>query len=144
VSTVRLLWVESPNSMKGWEVDVDPSFLDEGRIEPDPGSFPGPPGIFHRLPDEHCWTLEPQDPAPTFLHESYQVHLERWMNSVPDAAEEVAIVAKVRDAVIQLVDSRLAAEPDAFSAGPTVTSTEPTSQGIAVVGRCVILRPTSG
>jgi hypothetical protein len=50
----------------------------------------------------------------------------------------------VRGAVMQLVEARLAADPRAFSASPTVTTTEPSRQGMAVVGRSVVLRPTQG
>jgi hypothetical protein len=85
--------------------------------------------------------MTPEDPVPTFLHESYEAILEKWVNSLPDAAAEVAIVARVRDAVIQLVETRLWADPEALSVSPTVTTTEPTRQGMAVVGRCVVLRP---
>lgn len=140
--SVRLLWIEPPMSMKGWEVEVDQRFLDEGTIEPAPGSFPGPAGTFRLLSAEACFTLEPHDPAPTFLHESYESRLETWMNSLPDAAEEVAIIARVRDAVGQLAESTIAGDPKAFST-KTVTTTEPTNNGIAVVGRCLILQPAA-
>jgi hypothetical protein len=139
---VRLLWVEPPQVLHGLEAEVDDSALDRGAMVTSAASgFPGPSGRYQLLPDEFSRTMGPDDPRPTFLHESYEAGLERWVNSLPDAAAEVAIVARVRDAVIQLVETRLAADPQALSASPTVTTTEPTNQGMAVVGRCVILRP---
>src|SRR5829696_8932088 len=142
--TVRLLWVEPPHALVGVkaEAEAEQSVLDRGAIEPSSaGGFPGPPGMYRLLPDELWRTMEPDDPLPAFLHESYEAGLERWVNSLPDAAAEVTIVARVRDAVMQLVETRLAADPRAFSASPTVTTTEPTKQGMAVIGRCVVLRP---
>lgn len=107
---------------------------------PDDGA-PRPAGRYRLLPEEIWRTVAPDQPAPVFLHEGYEAMLERWVNSLPDAAVEVAIVARVRDAVMQLVETRLAADPGAFSASPTITTTEPTPQGMAVVGRSVVLRP---
>jgi hypothetical protein len=139
---IRMLWVEEPHAMHGVLGEADQSVLDHGEIEPRAVSdFPGPPGAYRRLPEELWRTMWPDDPTPVFLHESYEVGMERWMNSLPDAAAEVAIVARVRDAVMHLVEARLAADPRAFSASPTVTTTESTIQGMAVVGRCVVLRP---
>jgi hypothetical protein len=140
---IRLLWVEPPDALQGYEADVDEDVFDRGRIErsADDG-FAGPCGTY-RLLTEECWrTIVPTDPVPIFLHESYEAELEQWVNSLPDAAAEVTIVARVRDAVMQLVETRLAADPLAFSASPTVTTTEPTPRGMAVVGRGVVLRPS--
>lgn len=144
--TVRLLWVDPPMAMQGWEVEVDRSLLETGRIEPQPDSFPGPAGSYLLLPEEQWRTLAVQQgesPAPTFVHESYSARLEKWVQSVPDAVDEIAIIARVRDAVTELAETRVAADPAAFSVGPTVTSTEPTPQGIAIVGRCLILQPST-
>jgi len=144
VRAIRLLWVEPPGVLKGVEAEAADSVLDRGAIEPEGGAFPGPAGRYGLL-DEEIWrTIEPQDPVPAFLHESFEALLEKWMNSLPDAAAEVTIVARVRDAVMQLVESRLADDPQAISVSPTVTTTEPTTQGMAVVGRCVVLRPARG
>jgi len=142
VRTIRLIWVERAGALSGLVAEVDDAVLDDGIIRAHPGGgFPGPPGRYDLLAEEFWRTMEPGDPAPAFLHESYEALLEKWVNSLPDAAAEVTIVARVRDAVMQLVEARLAAEPEAFSASPTVTTTEPTRQGMAVVGRAVILRP---
>jgi hypothetical protein len=139
---VRLLWVEPPHTLLGLTVEADQSILDRGTIEPtSPSGFPGPPGTYRLLLEELWRTMEPDDPLPAFLHASYEAGLERWMSSLPDAVDEVMIVARVRDAVMNLVETRLAADPRALSASPTVTTTEPTNQGIAVIGRCVVLRP---
>jgi hypothetical protein len=139
---IRLLWVESPGALHGVQAEADDSVLRHRAIEPPAASgFPGPPGTYRQLPEEVWRTMYPDDPMPAFLHASYEAGMERWVNSLPDAAAEVAIVARVRDAVMQLVEARLAADPQAFSASPTVTTTEPTIQGMVVVGRCVILRP---
>jgi hypothetical protein len=142
VRTVRLVWVEPPHAVHGLGAEVDDSVLERGTLELSGDSeFPGPAGRYGLLPEELWRTMDPDDPAPIFLHESYEAGLERWVNSLPDAAVEVAIVARVRDAVMQLVETRLAADPEALSVSPTVTTTEPTKQGMAVIGRCVILRP---
>jgi hypothetical protein len=112
VPTIRLLWVEPPSAMQGWEGEVEQSVMDAGEIEPNAASnFPGPAGAFRLLPEEHWRTLAAghgQSPAPVFLHESYDAALEKWVNPLPDAAEKAAVVAKVRDAVVELVESRLA------------------------------------
>ena len=140
--TVRLVWVEPGHAVRGVEAEVHDSAVQRGALEPDADSdFPGPAGRYELLPEELWRTMHPDDPAPIFLHESYEAGLERWVNSLPDAAAEVTIVARVRDAVMQLVETRLAADPEAISVSPTVTTTEPTKQGMAVIGRCVILRP---
>jgi hypothetical protein len=142
VRIIRLIWVEHAGVLSGVEAEVDDAVLDDGTITAGAGGgFPGPPGRYRLLAEEFWRTMEPDDPAPAFLHESYEALLEKWVNSLLDAAAEVAIVARVRDAVMQLVETRLAADPQAISASPTVTTTEPTSQGMAVVGRAVILRP---
>jgi hypothetical protein len=139
---VRLLWVEPPRVLQGVEAEVDDSAVDRGAMVMSAASgFPGPSGSYRLLPEEVWRTMGPDDPRPIFLHESYEAGLERWVNFLPDAAAEVAIVARVRDAVIQLVETRLAADPQALSASPTVTTTEPTRTGMAVVGRSVLLRP---
>jgi hypothetical protein len=141
--TIRLVWVVPPHVLQGMEAETDDPLIDQESIELSDGcQFPGPSGRYRLVPEEVWRTMDPHDPAPTFLHESYQAVLEKWMNSLPDAANEVAIVARVRDAVIQLVESRLAGDPRAVSASMTVTTTEPTPDGIAVVGRCVVLVPT--
>ncbi|WP_344689526.1 hypothetical protein [Blastococcus jejuensis] len=145
---IQLLWVNPPRSMQGWDADTHQGILDQGWIAPSPADrFPGPPGRYNLIPEEHWRTVtvghgDPQ--VPIFLHESWESRGEKWVQSIPDAADEVAMIAKVRDAVMKLVDSRLAANPAAFPAGPTVTSTEPTPAGIAVIGRCVVLEPTAG
>jgi hypothetical protein len=139
---VRLFWVDPSSELQGVEAEVPEDVLERGVIEPrGTDGFPGPSGVYRLLLEEVWRTMVPHDPAPIFLHESYEAHLERWVNSLPDAAAEVAIVARVRDAVMQLVETRLAADPRAFSASPTVTTTEPTHAGMAVVGRSVVLRP---
>src|SRR4051794_22225493 len=142
VRAVWLLWVDPPSDLRGVEAEVSEVAVELSAIESRAaGGFPGPTGGYRLLAEELSRTMLPQHPLPVFLHESYEAELEKWVNSLPDAAAEVAIVARVRDAVMHLVETRLAADPQAFSASPTVTTTEPTEQGIAVVGRSVVLRP---
>jgi hypothetical protein len=143
VLTVRLVWLEPPRDLASVVAEVDDAVAAGETIEPSAATgFPGPPGRYRLLSQELWRTMDPDDPTPVFLHESYEAGLERWVNALPDAAAEVAIVARVRDAVMQLVETRLAADPRAFSASPTVTTTEPSSRGMVVVGRSVILRPS--
>ena len=142
MQVVRLVWVESTRTLAGVVAEVDDSVVEEGVIDPGGAAgFPGPPGRYVLVPAEVWRTMDPDDPAPVLLHESYEAGLERWANALPDAAVEVAIVARVRDAVMQLVETRLAADEEALSASPTVTTTEPSRQGMTVVGRSVVLRP---
>jgi hypothetical protein len=139
---IRLVWVAPPDAVQGLDAETEERFLEQDSIELGADcEFPGPSGSYKLLPEEIWRTMEPHDPAPTYLHESYRAVLEKWMSSLPDAVDEVAIVARVRDAVIQLVETRLAADPRAVSASMTVTTTEPTGQGIAVIGRCVLFVP---
>jgi hypothetical protein len=142
VRAVWLLWVDQRCDLQGVEAEVTEVAVELGVIESRAaGGFPGPAGGYRLLAEELGRTMVPQHPLPVFLHESYEAQLEKWVNSLPDAAAEVAIVARVRDAVMRLVETRLAADPQAFSASPTVTTTEPTQAGMAVVGRSVVLRP---
>jgi hypothetical protein len=142
VRTIRLIWIEQSHALASATGEADDSVIRRGIIEPAAaGNFPGPAGSYRLLVEEFWSTIEPHDPAPTFLHESYEGLLEKWVNSLPDAADEVTIVARVRDAVMQLVEMRLAADPEAISASPTVTTTEPTPRGMVVVGRSVVFRP---
>ena len=139
--TVLLLWVEPPR-LEGVGAEVDESVVARGFIDVGAtGGFPGLSGRYRLLPDEFSRAMVADGSEPVFLHESYRAGLEKWVNSLPDAAAEVTIVGRVRDAVMQLVQTRLANEPDAVSASPTVTTTEPTSRGMAVVGRSVVLHP---
>jgi hypothetical protein len=141
VPTIRLLWITPPMTKNGWEAETHQSIVDAGKIHVRSGEFPGPEGTYHLLPADQSVTIEPHDLTPTFLHESYEGRLEMWMQSLTDAADEIVIIARVRDAVSQLADIRLVGNPNAFPAGPAFTTTEPTAQGMAVVGRCLILQP---
>jgi hypothetical protein len=94
---IRLLWVEQPDALHGVLGEADQNVLDQSAMEPRPVSdFPGPPGTYRRLPEELWRTMYPDDATPVCLHESHEVGMERWVNSLPDAAAEVAIVARVR------------------------------------------------
>ena len=140
---VRMTWVDPPADLASVVAEVVGGALADGVIELHAGlGFPGPPGRYRLLPEELWRTMHPDDPAPVFLHESYEAGLEKWTGILPDAAAEVAIVARVRDAVMHLVETRLAAHPESFSASPTVTTTEPSSRGMVVVGRSVVIGPT--
>lgn len=141
--TIRVLWVGPDHALRGHVAEAPDRILESGTFEPGmaDGGFCGPAGRYDLLPEEVWRTMAPDDPAPTFLHESYEALLEKWVNSLSDAAAEVAIVARVRDAVMQLVETRLAADDEAFSVSPTVTTTEPSHGGMVVVGRSVLLRP---
>ncbi|RBY75652.1 hypothetical protein DQ239_16390 [Blastococcus sp. TF02-09] len=138
-----MTWIEPPDELAGVVAEVAGAALAAGVVEPRAGTgFPGPPGRYRLLPEELWRTMGADDPVPVFLHESYEAGLERWTSILPDAAAEVAIVARVRDAVMHLVQTRLAADPEAFSASPTVTTTEPSPRGMVVVGRSVVLQPS--
>ena len=143
MSVVRVTWVEPPDELVSVVAEVVGAVMAGGVFQPVAGlGFPGPPGTYRLLPEELWRTMDPDDPAPVLLHESYEAGLERWTGILPDAAAEVATVARVRDAVMHLVETRLAADPEAFSASPTVTTTEPSVRGMVVVGRSVVIGPT--
>jgi hypothetical protein len=137
--TIRLMWATGPNAVEGWQLDVDQEVLDAGEFEPE--NIPAPAGTFRLMPEEFWRTIGMDDPMPIFLHESYEANIEKWIKPLSAGDSEVAVVGEVRDAVIELVNQRLSADPRATSISSTVTSTEMTPQGRAVVGRCIVLRP---
>jgi hypothetical protein len=144
VPTIRLMWVDSEGALQGYEGDVDQSVMDAGEFEPNAASnFPGPSGTFHAVPREYWAAMNMEDPAPTFLHESYSAHVQKWIEFVPHPAQEAAIVGKVRDAVMELVDSRIAANPKTLTVSPTVTATKEVNGTRAIVGRAIVIQPVS-
>ena len=141
--TVRFMWVESGDDVRGYQADIPQRFLDQGTVEPSPASFPGPPGPFHLLPEELSLTIDREDPAPVFLHESYRANIEKWLQPIRSLSEEAGAAGRARDAVIELVNSRLATNPKTLTVSKTVTSTEQVSGGLAVVGRAVVISPAT-
>lgn len=141
--TIRLMWVDSDRELRGYQGEVSPRYVEDGWIVPRTvDTFPGPPGRFLLLPEDLWLVIDPADPTPVFLHDSYQAFTETWVQPIGSPSEEVAAARRARDAVILLVESRLAAEPHAFSITQTVTRTEFLNGELAVVGRCVMVRPT--
>ncbi len=141
--TVRLLWIDVENARHEYEGEVEQSVMAAGEIAPNAASnFPGPAGTFRLLPEEAWRTWNGQDPAPVFLHESWQAHIEKWAQPIPELSHEAEAVTRARKAVEHQVDGRVAENPRSHTSW-TVTRTEQTPQGLAVVGRCVVLRPTA-
>ncbi len=137
------MWVDPPNVLKGYAGDVDKEVLDRGEIAPNAASkFPGPTGMFRLMPEEHWRWIDPEDPAPIFLHETWISRIEKWVQPISGPGEDVRAVSAVRDAVMQMVDSRLISEPRTLTLTPTHTSTERVGKGFAVVGRCILLSPS--
>ena len=141
MQTIRLLWVDAPRAIQGYQGDVDDQVLADGEFRPNVPGFPGPPGTYHLVPDEVWRWMEPADPAPIFVHESWHLNIEKWVQPIASASEEASAAGRARDAVIELVEQRLKQTPGAFSTGPTHTSTEHTNGQLAVVGRCLVLSP---
>ncbi|CCH87987.1 protein of unknown function [Modestobacter italicus] len=140
--TVRFMWVEGSREIRGYQGDVDSAVLQQGWIEPNAASeFPGPSGKFRLMPPEHWETIDKEDPAPIFLHESYVSRIEKWIQPISNRVEEVRAIAKVRDAVIALVDSRVEADPRVIPVSSTVTTKERSQHRTAVVGRAVVISP---
>lgn len=138
------MWEEGPNEVTGYQYDASQSVMNAGELDPSSDSdFPGPSGVFKLIPEEFWRTIDVADPAPVFLHEAYSAHIEKWVQTVPSPSQEVAIIGKVRDSVMELVDQRLAAEPRAFPVSPTVTAPEHTAHGPAITGRCIVLQPAA-
>ena len=136
----RYCWIEPRKSLQGCEAEMDLTAESLDSFTPSDGDFPGP-GDLH-APDGG--TVENNESGGTVtrvLHEACAEYLEKWTFSISDPADEIAAVAEVRDAVIALVDSRLAKHPEWFPASSTVTSTENTARGLEVVGRCLLIGP---
>lgn len=137
---VRFMWPESPPSMGSAEAEYDATELASGVVTPHGDDFAGLAGNYKLLDEEHSWTINPENPMLVLLHESVEAHIERWVRPIGAPSEEVQAVEEVRDTVMRLADSRLSDDPASFPGSSTVTSTEHTSRGLAVVGRCVVFR----
>jgi len=138
--TIRFMWVDQRGGVQGYEGEVAQGVLNDGRMTPRSPDFPGPAGEFVQLSDDHSFAIEPDDPAPVFLHEGLRASMETWMYPIQSPEEEVRAVTKVRDAVIQLAESRWA-QGGVLKTFDTVTRTERVGAGVAVVGRCVVIEP---
>lgn len=137
----RYCWIEPRKSLQGCEAEMDLTAESLDSFTPSDGDFPGPEGTYTLLTEERWRIMNLEEPLPVFLHEACAEYLEKWTFSISDPADEIAAVAEVRDAVIALVDSRLAKHPEWFPASSTVTSTENTARGLEVVGRCLLIGP---
>ncbi len=141
--TVRFKWVESGDDVRGYQGDIPQRFLDQGRVEPDPAGLPGPAGTFRLIPEELWRTLDVGDSALVFLHESYRASIEKWVESVPQPSQEAAVIGKVRDAVGQLAESRIAAHPGSLIVGDVVTSPEQFRGAHSIIGRAIVISPAA-
>ncbi|MGB7448421.1 MAG: hypothetical protein WA892_04760 [Ornithinimicrobium sp.] len=103
--TVRFTWPVPPKSAENCEGEVYDSDLKAGTCTPT-SDFPGLAGVYNLLHEEMAWTINPEHPLPTFLHESYAANIETWMMQVSNPADEIAAIGETRDALTQLVDSR--------------------------------------
>lgn len=137
---MRLLWVDPFHGLGGVEGDIPDDVLQGGELVADADASPGPAGIYRLLSDEMCETLNRADPTPTLLHAANKANLVTWMESLPHLDQEAATAERVRKAVFDLVEARLAA--DWVHSSAIVTATESSEGGLAVVGRCVVIRPT--
>lgn len=144
MNPVRFMWYDPAGAARYCDVSEYESSDSRPRSvkPPQDPDFPGPNGDY-RLLDEEIWrtiSADDLDPIPVALHEELDANLEKWETPLGSLAEEPAAVIRTRDAVMQLVESRLTNFPGSFSASATLTSTERTPRGISVVGRCVVLR----
>lgn len=122
------------------EAEYDGTELASGMVTPNDDDFPGLAGYYKLLDEEYSWTITYDNPMLVLLHESLSAHIEKWASPISDPSEEIQAVQEARDAVVRLVSSRLSNDPASFPGSSTVTSTEQTSRGLAVVGRCVVFR----
>lgn len=138
--TVRFMWPDSLPAMGFAEAEYDGTELASGMVTPNDDDFPGLAGYYKLLDEEYSWTITYDNPMLVLLHESLSAHIEKWASPISDPSEEIQAVQEARDAVVRLVSSRLSNDPASFPGSSTVTSTEQTSRGLAVVGRCVVFR----
>lgn len=140
MTAVRFMWPDSPSSMRFTETEYDDRELASRIVTPLDDDFPGLAGSYKLLDEEYSWTITCENPMLVLLHESMKAHIEKWVSPIADPSKEVQAVEETRDAVVRLVNSRLSNDPASFPGSSTITSTEQTSGGLAVVGRCVVFR----
>jgi hypothetical protein len=136
---VRLAWVEGFDELKGVEGEIDEGAIVGGNeIVSDGRSTPGPAGVYRALTQQVCETLDPEEPAPTFLHESHVAGIVQWSEPLQHKREEAAAAERVRKAVFDLVEERIK-QPGTFSASPIRTIGDKGRGGLQVTGRCVLI-----
>lgn len=143
---VRLIWAE-PEATRGRQaitaIDVDD--LEAGRTAVYDGEQETPDqptGSYLLVPARLGHAVDPLNPIPVFLHESYTAQGEELMQQLPNTDPQTL------NRAIQSVKTRIQAAVDDHIGngwvplGPTLTQDEPhPTLGPIVTGICVVARP---
>jgi hypothetical protein len=136
-----MCWVEPIEALRVVEGELDDDVVRQGEVVMDSAASPGPEGVYRRLTDEETFAFAPEEPRPVFLHDSHEANIVKWMEPLQHIRHEAAAAERVRQAVFDLVESRVQAD-GVFSASAVVTSTEKVGGAMHVIGRCLVVRPT--
>lgn len=139
---VILIWPgDRPDELSEAEAEFETAAVESGVVEVDGPSSVGEPGTYRRLDREAeaLLVLELEYPAAVFLHDDLRAQTETWVEPIAGLHEETDAVIRARDAVQQMMQSHLDSGV-AVRTSRTVTSTEDTARGLAVVGRGLFYR----
>lgn len=137
---VRLVWIDGGaglNAVGGVPLDeledgVTEVFADE--VEPG-----GPTaGRYKLVREELGGAVNPNEPVPVFLHESFRAYEKSWIQRFGDDEDEIAVADNVKRQVQNSVEYEISG--GAVPIGPTLTVGITTHQGPAVYGMCVMAR----
>lgn len=136
MENVILVWPsDRPGELSEGQAQFGTEAVESGVVEVDESSV-GAPGTYRRLAnDEEALLLsDTKDRVAIFLHDDLRVGSETWIEPISGLHEEAAAVIRARDAVQEMMQSHLDSGV-AVRTSVTVTSTEDTTRGLAVVGR---------
>lgn len=142
MATVVVAWEEPAGQLSAVEGDLPDDAVRQRELVADSDGDPGPAGVYRLLSKEECLVLDMQNPVPVFLHEANEASLVTWLEPLPHAGDEAAVAERVRKAVFDVVEERIAND-GVFTPSPVVTSTERVRGSTHVVGRCVVIQPAA-
>lgn len=139
----RLVWVSDGQSYN--RLDLLPlEDLDSGETEifEDEAGAGGPPtGRYLLLREELGAVVQPNEPAPVFLHDTFKAYEKSWTQPLSDPREEPQAVEYVKQQVQNAVEHEITR--GSIPIGPTFTRSIETPSGFAVHGICVLVRRAS-
>lgn len=141
MENVILIWPsDRPGELSEAQAQFEAEAVESGVVEVEESSV-GEPGTYRRLADaeEALLLAEVRDRVAIFLHDDLRVQSETWVEPISGLHEEAAAVIRARDAVQQMMQAHLDSGV-AVRTSQTVTSTEDTARGLAVVGRGLFYR----
>lgn len=147
MESVILIWPTNQpgqNPLSDAEAQYDSAAVASGVITESGNGSVCLPGTYHRLPDDVAALILAQhhEFLPVFLHDTLAASTEVWIEPIASIHDEAGAVIKARDAIQQMMQSHLDSGT-AVRASTTVTSTEETAKGLAVIGRGVYYRRNS-